>query len=202
MAEQVDLALLSAPSRRATACDAEFSRSMQWMIRSSLEGRKRPVDRRPRRLDRIALAAKFLRNAPADFKTRPARRTPRPDPSGEFAARLFLDHEHADAVQRPMSGHDRRVAPADQRLGDGLAVGSDEARAQGSAEHRHIGAMSAARHCRRISRSVSMPGPVGLRQRDAGFERRDIILPDYVMPGLSPRARDERIAILETSNFC
>src|ERR1700686_89820 len=71
------------------------------------EGRKRPVDRRPRCLTRVALAAKFAGNAPSDFKTRPARWKPRPDPADEFSGRFLLDHEHADTMQHPMPGHDR-----------------------------------------------------------------------------------------------
>jgi hypothetical protein len=87
------------------------------------EGRERPVDRRPRRFHRIALAAKFAGDAPADFETRPARRKPRPHPPDESSAGFFLDHEHAEAVHHPMPGHDGGVAPADQFVGDGLAVG-------------------------------------------------------------------------------
>src|SRR5690349_8817802 len=64
-----------------------------------LEGRKRPVDRGPRGLNRIAVAAKLLCDAPADLEAGPDRRIERTDAADEFAARLFLDHERAKTVQ-------------------------------------------------------------------------------------------------------
>src|SRR6202048_2136956 len=50
------------------------------------EIRNCPVDRRPPRLDGVALATKFLCNAPADLEARPGRRKHRPDPAGTFPA--------------------------------------------------------------------------------------------------------------------
>src|SRR6478672_13430008 len=103
MAEQVHLALLfgaEAPGHRLgrgiLAVDAVHD-----LI--EFEGCKRPVDRRPRRLERVALAAKLAGDAPADLKARPARRKPGSNPPDEFSACLFLDDKHASAVQRPMS---------------------------------------------------------------------------------------------------
>src|SRR3981081_4636435 len=108
MAEQNDLAALFGAEpprhglrRRIFAIDA-----MDDFI--DLEGRKRPIDHRPGRLDGVTLAAKFAGDPPTDFKPRPVLRTPWPDPPGEFARGFFLDHEHADAIQHPMPRHDRR----------------------------------------------------------------------------------------------
>src|SRR5690349_9195207 len=67
-----------------------------------LEGRKRPVDRGPRRFDRISPAAKLLRDSPADLKARPARRKERTDATDELARRFLLDREHAETEQHPM----------------------------------------------------------------------------------------------------
>src|SRR5258708_40013357 len=83
-----------------------------------LEGREDPVNRRPRCLDRVALAAKLFRNTPADFKARPARRKPWAYPPDKFAGGFLLDHEHADAMQDPMTGHDGGVALPVQLLGN------------------------------------------------------------------------------------
>jgi hypothetical protein len=104
-----------------------------------LEGRKRPVDRRPRRLERVALAAKLAGDTPADFKARPARRKPRSNPPDEFPAGFFLDNKHAGTVQRPMSGHHGRVAPSRQFAGGGLAIGGNESRGAGIGQHRGVG---------------------------------------------------------------
>src|SRR5258706_4903302 len=100
MAEQVGLALFFGPEppchglrRRVFVVD-----TVDDPI--EIEGRERPIDRRPGRLDCIALAAKFAGDSPADFKAWPTRRKPRSDPSDEFSAGFFLDHEHAGTVQR------------------------------------------------------------------------------------------------------
>src|SRR5690242_18496307 len=85
-----------------------------------------PVDRRPRRLDRVTLAAKRAGDAPADLEAGPTRRTPRADAADEPAGGFLLDHEIAETVQRPMSGHHGGIAPADQFVGDRLVVGRDE----------------------------------------------------------------------------
>src|SRR4051794_5606293 len=76
------------------------------------ERRKRPVDRGPPPSGGIPLATKSRRNTPAAPQRRPARRIKRADPSDERAACLLFDHEHAEAMQPPMSRHDRSVAPA------------------------------------------------------------------------------------------
>src|SRR6266446_7727539 len=139
MAEQVHLALLfgaEAPGhrlgRRIFAVDAVHD-----LI--ELEGRERPVDRCPRRLERVALAAKLAGDAPADFKARPARWKPGSYPPDEFSAGFFLDNKHAGAVQRPMSGHHSRVTPSHQFVGGGLAIGGDESRGAGIGQHRGVG---------------------------------------------------------------
>src|SRR6266576_3620858 len=135
MAEQVDLALLfgaEAPGhrlrRRIFAVDAVHD-----LI--ELEGRKRPVDRCPRRLERVALAAKLAGDTPADLKARPARRKPGSYPPDEFSAGFFLDSKHAGTVQRPMSGHHCRVAPSHQFAGGGLAIGGNESGGPGIGQH-------------------------------------------------------------------
>src|ERR1700675_2536911 len=122
MAEKVELVALfgAEPSRHALRRGVFLVDAVDDAV--EFEGRKAPIDRCPRGLDRIALAAKFAGDAPADFKTRPARRKPWPDPADELAAGFFLDHEHAEAMQRPMPGHDRRVAPSRQLGRDRLAV--------------------------------------------------------------------------------
>src|SRR5258705_12702173 len=114
MAEQAHLALLSgaeAPGHRLgrgiLAIDAVHD-----LI--ELEGCKRPVDRRPRRLERIALAAKLAGDAPADLKARPTRRKPGSYPPDEVSAGFFLDHKHAGTVHRPVTGHPGRLAPSHQ----------------------------------------------------------------------------------------
>ena len=123
LAEQIDLAFPAArPAAARRLVTAAFSRSMQWMISSISNVANDPVDRRPRRFDRITLAAAFAGDAPADLKARPARRIQRPDASDKSAACFFLDREHAEAMQRPMPRDDGGVAPAASRLGDGLAV--------------------------------------------------------------------------------
>src|SRR5712672_3443675 len=102
------------------------------------ERRKRPDDRSPRRFDGIALATEFRCNTPADLKPRPDRRVERADPSDERAACLLFDNEHAEAMQDPMSRHDRGVAPAGHRLRHRLTVRGNEARAEGIAEHHGV----------------------------------------------------------------
>jgi hypothetical protein len=138
MAEQIGLALLFGPEpprhglrRRVFAVDA-----MDDPV--EFEAGERPVDRRPRRLDRIALAAKLTGDAPADFKTGPAWRKSGSYSPDEFAGGFFLDHKHADATQDPMSGHDGRIAPPDQLVGDGLSVGGDESRGTWIGQHRRV----------------------------------------------------------------
>src|SRR5664279_2047743 len=102
MAEQIELVFLAGaePPRHGLRRGVFAVDAVDDPI--DLETRERPVDRGPRRFDGVALAAKFAGNAPADLKARPARRKPRPDPSHEFAGAFFLDHEQAEAMQRPM----------------------------------------------------------------------------------------------------
>src|SRR3984885_4636095 len=102
MPEQIDLVLLAGaePPRHGLRGDVFAIDAMDDAV--DLEGREHPVDGRARRLDGVAPAAKIAGDAPADLEARPARRKPRPDPSDKFASALFLDHEHAEAMQRPM----------------------------------------------------------------------------------------------------
>src|ERR1700675_3967641 len=118
MTEQVDLAVNHRPKPPRHALRRGIFAIDAVDDLFDLETRKRPVDRRSRRLDRITLAAKFAGYPPADLKPRPAPGPPPPPPSCEFAGALFLDPKHADAVQHPMPGHDRCVPPADKRIGD------------------------------------------------------------------------------------
>src|SRR5713226_5326696 len=109
MAEQVGFTLLFGPEapRHRLRCRVFAVDAVEDPVQ--FEGRKRPVDRRPRRLERIALAAKLAGDAPADLKARPARRKPGSYPPDEFSTGFFLDNKHAGAVQRPMPGHHSRV---------------------------------------------------------------------------------------------
>src|SRR6202043_1483676 len=118
MAEQVELPFNSGPEASCHALGRDIFAVDTVNDLLDLEIRESPIDRRPRGFGGIALAAKIAGDAPAYFKTRPARRTPRSHPPGEFAAALFLNYKHADAVQQPMPGHDRRVPPSDERVGD------------------------------------------------------------------------------------
>src|SRR5262245_13488734 len=138
-----------------------------------LEHRKRPVDRRPRRFHGIALAASGAIDAPADLKARPARRAPRPDAADILAARFFLDSEHAETVQRPMSRYHRSVAPAADFGGDSDAVGRDVARGAGIGQHRGIGGDVAAAPWPQDQTRGFDDGAVDFQQSGAGLEWRD-----------------------------
>src|SRR6185312_1003172 len=70
-----------------------------------LEGRKGPVDRGTRGLDGVALAAKLLRDPPADLEAGPDRRKERTDPAHELSGGFLFHGKHAEAVQHPVSGH-------------------------------------------------------------------------------------------------
>src|SRR5258708_39349584 len=101
MAEQIELPILAGTEpprdglrRRILAIDG-----MDDFF--DVEDFKYPLDRRPRRFQPIALAAKFRGDAPADFEAGPPRRKPRSDPPDKFSDRFFLDHEHAPPVQHP-----------------------------------------------------------------------------------------------------
>src|SRR6266481_7931995 len=114
MAEQIGLALDFGPEPPCHGLGGDILTVDAVDDLLELEGRKRPADRRPRRLERVAVAAKLAGNAPADLKARPARWKPGSYPPDEFSAGFFLDNKHAGAVQRPMSGHHSRVTPSHQ----------------------------------------------------------------------------------------
>src|SRR4051794_29560335 len=84
MAEQFVLALLFSPEppRHALRPDVLAVDAVDDMIQ--LEGGESPIDRRARRLDRVAFVPGLLGNAPADFEMRPPRREPGPDPSDKI----------------------------------------------------------------------------------------------------------------------
>ena len=70
-----------------------------------------------------------------------------------------------------MPGHDRRVAPADPRVGDGLAIGGDEAPRGGIGEHRRIGRDVGATPSPQFQALGLDDGTLWLGKRDAGLER-------------------------------
>src|SRR6185437_12524299 len=127
MAEQVDLASLFSlePPRHRLRGGVFAVDDMDDFV--DIEGRERPVDRGARGLQRVTLAAKLPCNTPADLKARPARWEPRPHPPDVFSGLSFLDDEHTDAVQDPMPGQDRGVAPAYPGVGDRFSIRGDEA---------------------------------------------------------------------------
>src|SRR5580693_530727 len=88
------------PPRHSLRCDIFGIDAVNDLV--ELEGRKRPVDRRPRGFDGVALAAEFRRDAPADLEAGPHRWIERTDAADELAARLLLDHEGAEAVEHPV----------------------------------------------------------------------------------------------------
>src|SRR6188472_486080 len=134
---------------------------------------KHPVDRRPRRFHGVTLAAVCAVDAPADFKTRPARWAPWPDATDIAAARFFLDGEHAETVECPMPRYDSGVAPAADLGGDGDTVGRDVARGTGIGQHRRIrGDVAAAPRPQDQAYGLDN-GTVDLQQSGAGLERRD-----------------------------
>src|SRR5258706_14106539 len=103
MAEQVDLMLLDGAKSprhrlrwRVFAIDA-----VEDLV--EVEGGKRPVDRRPRRLERVAFAAKLAGNTPADLKNRPTPRKQRFYPTDIFSAGFFLDHKHPRTLPSPIA---------------------------------------------------------------------------------------------------
>jgi hypothetical protein len=170
MAEQVDLAAL---------CGPEPARHrLRWGVFAidavhdfiEFEGRKRPVDRRPRRLDRITLAAKIARDSPANLETRPARRKPRPHPADIVAGGFFLDYEHTHSMQHPVPGHHGRVAPSCQLGGDGLAIDGDKPRGPGVGQHRRVRRDIGAAPSPQFQALGLDDGTVGLGERDAGLQ--------------------------------
>jgi hypothetical protein len=99
---------------------------------------KRPVDRRAGRFQRVALAAEFAGDGPADLEARPPRRIPWPDAAGIATGGLFLDRKHAETIQRPMSCHDGRIAPAVHLVGHRLALRNDEPCRLGIGQHGRV----------------------------------------------------------------
>jgi hypothetical protein len=69
MAEQFDLATLARtqPARHTLRGDILAIDTVDDFL--DIEGRKRPIDGSPRRLNRVTLAAKFAGDAPADLKS-------------------------------------------------------------------------------------------------------------------------------------
>src|ERR1700742_2168657 len=126
MAEQVELAILSGaePPRHGLRSRVLTVDAVDDPV--DLETVERPIDCRPRRLHRVALATEIARDTPADFETRPAQWHPGTDASDKSAGLPFLHHQHPDAVQRPVARHDRRVTPPGERVGDGFVVGGNE----------------------------------------------------------------------------
>jgi hypothetical protein len=86
---------------------------------------------------------------------------------------LFLDHKHADAVQRPMPGHDRRVAPPDKLVGDRFSIRGDESRGAGIGQHRGVRRDVGVAPLPQFQARGLDHGTVRLRKRDAWLERRD-----------------------------
>src|SRR4029079_2118754 len=132
---------------------------------------------RPRRFQRVALAAILFGDTPANLKAGPARRTPRPHPPDIFAARFFLDGEHAETMQRPMPRHHGGVAPAAQLARDRLAVSSGEKGGTGVLQHALtlrdiIAALLSLAQAR-----VCNHRPIDPHQSGAWLERRDHRLP-------------------------
>jgi hypothetical protein len=87
--------------------------------------------------------------------------------------RLLFHHEHAKAVQHPVPRHDCRIAPADHRLGDGLATGRDKTPAERIAKHRRVVGDIGGAPLPKDQPLGFDSRPVGLRQRDAWLEQRD-----------------------------
>ncbi len=161
MAEQVNLALLfgaEAPGHRLGrgifAVDAVHD-----LI--ELEGRKRPVDRCPRRLERIALAAKLAGDAPADFKPGQPGGNQGPTRPTNFP----LDFSSTTNMPAPCSAQCPAITaalrhPANSLVG-GLPSAAINRAVPGSDSIAALGATSAPRHCRSLRRSVSITGPFG-----------------------------------------
>src|ERR1700730_6988661 len=112
MTEQIGLALLVGPEPSCHRLGGGIFTVDAMNDAVDLQGRERPVDRRARRFDRVALARKVFRDSPAHRQAGPARRKSLADAPDEGGARFYLDYEHARAVQPPMPGHDGRVAPS------------------------------------------------------------------------------------------
>ena len=123
------------------------------------EMRERPVDRRARRLQRIALAAGGRRQPPGDLEARIARRLQRPDPAEKGAAGALLDDEHAKTEQLPMTDQQRHLRP-------GLGLRIRKPLARDEARRLRIG------HHRRIRREILRPpaaqGEAGCFERGGG----------------------------------
>ena len=148
------------PSRRATRLRRDVLAIDAVDDLVDLEGRKRPVDRRPRRFDRIALAAKFVGDAPADLKARPARRTTTARRARQTCRSIFprprTCRSHAAPNVRPSPP---RCASRPSRSVTGLPSAVMKRAVPGSDSIAVFGGNVAPRHGRRIRRSVSMTGP-------------------------------------------
>ena len=101
------------------------------------EARERPVDRRPRRLPGIALAAGGRGESPGDLEARPAWRLKRPDPAKKGAGGALLDDEHAVAEQLPMADQKSHLSPG-LAFRIRLPLAGDEARRLRIGHHRRI----------------------------------------------------------------
>jgi len=120
-----------------------------------VEGCERPVDRSPRRLDRKTLAGNSF--AIPQPTSKPASRGDHGRPSRRTFRKLFLDHEHAGAMQHPMPGMTRRAAIR-HVIDNRLPVDGDEARGRWIRQHRSVRRHVACCHCRSRRRVVSMTG--------------------------------------------
>jgi hypothetical protein len=101
------------------------------------EALERPVDRRPRRFDGEAPAARVRGERPADFESRPSRRLQRADPAEKGAAHARLDDEHAEAAQFPVADELGDLVPA-FTLAIRPAAAGDELRHFRIGQHRRI----------------------------------------------------------------
>ena len=169
MAEQIELAVLFGAEpprhglrRRVFAIDAVDDAV-------ELEGRERPVDRRPRRLNRITLAAKPVRD------TQPTSNPGQPggNHGPTLPANFPLDFSSTTNMPKPCSTQcpDRIAAlrHPTKSLVTGLPSAVMNRAVPGSASMAVLGATSAPHHRRRIRRSVWITGPSGCARVTPGF---------------------------------
>jgi len=125
------------------------------------EGRKRPIDRRTRRLDRVALAAEF--DAMPQPTSKPGQTGGKNGPTRP--TNLPLLFSSTTNMPKPCSTQCPAMIAALRQPAIGSVTGLRSAvmkRAlSGSPSIAILAAMSAARHCRSNSRSVSIPGQLG-----------------------------------------
>ena len=86
---------------------------------------------------------------------------------------LFLDGEHAEAMQRPMPRYHGGVAPSADFGGDRVTVGRDVARGTGIGQHRRIRRNVAASPWPQDQACGLDNGAIDLQEFRAGLERRD-----------------------------